>query len=134
MNTFYVILLLGYAFGFVVLAFVPRWPWLIVASLAAGGICIWAYDDLSKADTIGAVFGLFVVMAAALGFASGFIARTIIIGARWSGRIVPQTVTLLATLVLVPALAYGLSSWRTSAQKARWAPPRGLSGISCMRP
>jgi hypothetical protein len=123
MHVFYTAPLIAYGLGFVCLAFLPRWRWLAFGTLAAFPFCLWLFRDLSQADGPSAAIAVFIAAALALGFASGFIARTIIIGARWSGRIVPRTVTLLATLILVPTLAYGLSLWRTSVQKARWEPP-----------
>lgn len=124
MHSFYTIPLIAYGLGFACLAFLPRWHWLALGTLAASSFCLWLFRDLSQADGPGEVIAVFVAAALALGFASGFIARTIILGARWSGRIIPRAVTLLATLILIPPLAYGFSSWRTSVQKARWTPPK----------
>jgi hypothetical protein len=77
-------ILLPYFVGFGLLAFLPRWRWLLPAGIGVALLCIGAIHHvlMMEDNERGAVLDALFLLALGFGFASGFIARALILSAR----------------------------------------------------
>src|SRR5688572_12087980 len=100
MWSFFPTLFMSYTIGFALLAFLPRWRWLLSAMASALVLCTWAFYDMSHADGPGVMVALPVAGMVALGFIAGFVARAAILTARSCGHPIPTALVLSASFAL----------------------------------
>ncbi|WP_152616620.1 hypothetical protein [Sphingomonas sp. ERG5] len=123
--TVFFVLLLFYAVCFALLAFLPDWWWLLPFSIVALIFCFLSFRDAASSDGPGSMLATPTAIVISGGFALGFVARAIILGARIERKIL-QALVLFVVFITGPALAYGalaLEESRNKAKEARWARP-----------
>ena len=68
-----------YALSFALLAFLPRWHWLLAGGLLALVFSLYQFDVLARQDSPGAGIGVIIMLFVSVGFTSGFLARSLVL-------------------------------------------------------
>lgn len=104
-------LLLPYAVAFALLAFLPRWQWLVPVALAATSICTWVGQKvLMPGAPFGANLNGVLLITVGFGFTAGFIARaSLLIAQAYRPLWASPKLILPITFVATPFVIIGLT-------------------------
>jgi len=113
-----------YAVPFLLLAFLRRWYLLIPGGAASMALVVWAFGDISKADTPGVMLALPMISLIAFGSLAGFLAAALVLaGRRFSWRWARPAIVLPAVFVALPLAALASNGMHRMREQARLAPP-----------